>query len=100
MRVLSLLVAIVVAACSGEPEEQLQLQIAAPDESTMKGDSSGIQMQAGDKLVVALVAIGAKHGPVAFLGDALPAFASLDGQLLTLSPARSEAGEYSLRLSA
>src|SRR6266446_9269861 len=100
MKTLSLLVAIMIAACSGGADEQLELQIAVPAHFTVNGDPTSIYMQAGDKLVVALVAIGAKQKAVVFSGDALPPFATLDGQLLTLSPTRSQAGDYSLKLSA
>ena len=99
MKVLSLLAAGAVVACSGAQTDHFKLQISAPQASTRDGDSTRLQMQAGDKLVVALVGIGAE-GPITYSGKSLPSFAGLDGQLLTLAPARSQAGEYSLNLSA
>jgi hypothetical protein len=46
-----------------------------------------------------LVAIGADQ-PVTFAGRDLPAFAKLEGALLTLAPQRNDAGDYALTLTA
>src|SRR5438132_8095762 len=87
-------------ACGSGSRQQFQLQIASPNSSMVDGDSTKLRMQAGEKLIVALVVVGHAPGQVRYSSQNLPAFGTLDGSLLTLSPARSQAGEYSFTLTA
>ncbi len=58
-----------------------------------------ITMQGGETRLVQLLVVGAVPGPVTFSAQG-PAFVTLDGPLLTLSPARADQGEYAITVMA
>lgn len=85
---------------SGCGESKFQLQLASQDISRAPNGASRLEMQAGNALAVQMVVVGAGSGPVTFTADGLPGFAVQKGSLLTLSPRRADAGEYSFTLTA
>jgi len=97
-RICFALLAAAIGCGSGSPTGSgLKLQLSS---ASATDDSSGrLQMQAGETRTVVLLAIGADSA-VSFSGHDLPAFASLQGPLLTLSPGRADAGSFSLEFTA
>jgi hypothetical protein len=91
-----------VASCgSGSTSEsgsRLALQLSS-SESRGGASATSVELRAGETERVVLVAIGADQ-PVTFAGRDLPAFAKLEGALLTLAPQRNDAGDYALTLTA
>jgi hypothetical protein len=65
----------------------------------MDGAAPSVELRAGETRTVVLLAVGADE-PVKFGSHDLPAFAKLDGPILTLAPQRSDSGDYALTLSA
>lgn len=88
-------VSIGVVACGAG--SHLELQLSSSDLTT-DGHTPTVQLRAGETRIVELGAIGAASGPATFSGTSLPAFATLQGPILTLAPQRRDAGDYSLTL--
>jgi len=57
-------------------------------------------MRAGETRMLALVVVGSVSSPVTYEVKNAPAFATLEGAVLTLSPQRQDAGEYAMDLVA
>lgn len=94
-RVASLALA-VLAGCGDNGQRssdaQQALALSLPDDT--------ITLEAGQKQYVTLLTVGARDGSqVTFTGQ-LPAFARLDGSLLTLAPGRGDEGDYDLVIEA
>src|SRR3954471_11426173 len=87
------------AACGSGSTSTSHLALQLTSSEAIDGAAPRIAMRAGETRTVVVVAIGA-DGTVKFAGRELPAFAKLDGPILTLSPQRQDAGDYSLSLSA
>src|SRR4051812_18061149 len=85
------------AACGSGSTSTSHLALQLTSSETIDGAAPRIAMRAGETRTVVVVAIGA-DGTVKFAGRELPAFAKLDGPILT--PQRQDAGDYSLSLSA
>lgn len=81
-----------IAGCGTSTSESETFRLEVDD-----GDSA-IEMQAGETRSIQIVVIGASE-PVTITAD-LPPFAALTGTLLTISPARTDAGAYSLAITA
>ena len=59
-----------------------------------------IEMQAGETTIVELLVLGAVPDRIVFGSADLPAFATLQGSVLKLSPGRRDGGEYRITVSA
>jgi hypothetical protein len=59
-----------------------------------------IQVQAGEKIFVQVVAVGRDSDSAVISSPDLPPFATLDGSLLTIAPDRSFQGDYSITIVA
>ena len=92
------LVAAAVVACSGQASH-FRLQVASSS-STGAGQAPTVTMQAGETRLVRFMVVGEVPESVTFSATGLPSFASLTGPLLTLSPARSDAGETVVTVTA
>src|SRR6267154_3043213 len=90
---------VAIAGCGSGSKSASHLALQLSSSDAVDGAAPRIAMRAGETRTVVVVAIGA-DGTVTYGGRELPAFAKLDGPILTLSPQRQEAGEYSLSLSA
>ena len=93
----ALLVAVIGCGVGTPPASRLKLQLSSS--TATDGTSSRLQMQAGETKTVVLMAVGA-DASVTFSARDLPAFATLAGPLLTLSPGRADAGSYTLTFTA
>jgi len=93
--------ALLVIACGSSQQSHLQLQVTSSDSSGMSDDAGAphVTMTTGQTRLLVLVAVGA-NAPVTYAADHLPAFAVLDGPVLTISPVRADAGEYTLDVTA
>jgi hypothetical protein len=58
-----------------------------------------LSLNGGESKTLALLALGSTTSAVAFFATSLPAFATLEQALLTLSPSRAEAGTYSFTIT-
>src|SRR2546426_6077426 len=77
-----------------------RLDFSSPGVSSSDGGPATLKMEAGQIVSIVLLAVGSVSGPVSFKGVDLPGFATLDGAVLKLAPARSEAGRYLLQVTA
>lgn len=84
----------------GVAESNFELQVASDNVSKGPDGASRLEMQAGNSLALQMLVVGSVPGPIMFTADGLPAFAVQDGSLLTLSPRRTDAGEYSFTVTA
>jgi hypothetical protein len=96
----TILLAAMVGCGSGSANQQFQLELSTASESRDAGASRRIEMQAGDTLGIEMLVVGSVPGPVTFTAEGLPSFATLNGPLLELATARSDAGEFSFTVSA
>lgn len=91
-RLLAVTLSALALACGGGAEtgeQRLRLLVS----------SAAIQVTAGQSEFVQLLVLGQGDEPVVFSAE-LPAFASLQGGLLWLSPGRADAGHHELRIVA
>jgi hypothetical protein len=103
MRSLQVTICVIVAAGCGQGSSQerqhFHLALSASDSSTRSDGVPTMTMTGGDSRVLELVVVGSVSGPVTFSGK-LPPFATLKGPLVTLSPARRQAGTFTLEITA
>src|SRR2546428_8777974 len=85
-------------SCAQSPQWKFQLSSSAG--SVADGDSVKIEMQAAETTVVRLRVVGPVSEPVTFSAAGPPAFGSLQGPVLRLSPGRQDAGEYTVTVTA
>jgi len=83
----------------GRPTEHFRLQLD-PSLQSGSSDSAVVKMQTGEIRSIVFALVGSVPGGVTFSAAALPSFATLQGPLLTLSPARADAGEYDVTVIA
>jgi hypothetical protein len=85
----------------GSPQSRLELQLISSGTvaSAEDGAVASISMRTGETRTVEIVALRAS-AVVTYSAIGLPPFAVLDGPLLTLTPARRDAGQYALTLTA
>ncbi len=89
---LVLMLASAVGCASGRNEQDSQrLQLVLPADS--------LNMVGGETRELAILVLGANADQATISGE-LPAFAKIAGSILTVSPARTDAGVYSLMLTA
>lgn len=93
--------AAVAAACGqGSSTERPHFQLALTSQDSSTGSAPATTMTGGDSRVIELLVIGTVSGPVTFSARKLPPFATLKGPLVTLSPARMDAGTFPLEIDA
>jgi hypothetical protein len=80
-----------VACGSGADQGQVRFQLVVP--------GAGIEMNAGESRTIQLMVLGSGNEPATLSGE-LPAFAYLEGDVLTLAPSRADVGLHTLRLVA
>jgi hypothetical protein len=97
MRRLHLLLLVSAVHCGTPSPGRLRLEIASATPSDVAAPR--ITMRTGETKLVQLLAIGGV-GPVTFAARDLPRFATLQGPILTFSPARPDRGEYAMTLIA
>jgi len=88
-----------IAACGSGTTSASHLVLQLSSSDAIDAAAPRIEMRAGETRTVVLLAVGADN-PVAFGGDRLPAFARLDGPILTLAPQRTDEGDHPFRLTA
>ena len=88
----SLICAAAAALACGQPQRHFELQLASGAASG-SGALPVIRMQTGETRIVTFMPVGDVPADVAWSATNLPSFATLDGPLLTLTPARPDAGE-------
>jgi len=67
-------------------------------EKSGNGSATPVSMIAGETKAFALLVIGAADSDVTFSANGLPAFAQLDGAILTLAPGLGDAGSYTFTI--
>ena len=90
-------VLLAVCACGGSAT-RLQLAVEGADKSG-SGDGIPITMQTRESKSFALLAVGAKSSKLTFTSKNLPAFATLQQSILTLSPGATDGGTYHFSIS-
>jgi hypothetical protein len=94
-----ILVALSLAAgCGSGTPAAFHLQMS--NAGTADGEVATLTLQGGETRVVQILVLGSVSAPVTFSGRNLPAFANLDGPLLTISPHRADKGTFDLTLVA
>jgi hypothetical protein len=99
-RIVSVAVLIAVMGCSSTPGAQFHLELSSSGTSASTGGSVKVQMRAGEIRTVQLLVVGSVPSSITFGANELPEFATLQGPMLTLSPGRADAGEYTITLTA
>lgn len=93
-----LLAAMTFVACGRQ--SSFKLQLAGSSQLSADGDRSVVSMTSGDTLLLAVVVVGTAPTEVKLTTTDLPAFVKLDGAILHVTPARTEAGEYTFTVTA
>jgi hypothetical protein len=93
---------VVAAACGRGPAERARFDLTLSGAASKTGGDGVPEMTVvgGDKLVVQVLVVGNVSGPVAFTASGLPPFATLDGNVLTMAPARTDHGTFPLSIEA
>jgi hypothetical protein len=91
-RLLAVTLSALALACDGRAETgEQRLRLVLP--------AAAIPLTSGESQFIQLLVLGQGAEPVVFSAE-LPAFASLQGELLWLSPGRADAGHHVLRIAA
>ena len=86
-RSLGMLLAVTLAGCG--PRQQTSMPGSQQDRLAVVVADKPLQVQAGENLLVQVVAVGRDSGSAVISSPDLPPFATLDGSLLTIAPDRS-----------
>jgi len=98
--ILALVPACLIGGCgSGSRASGSHLSLQLNSSGPLDAAAPTIEMTAGETRSVVLVAVGADEA-VQFTSDGLPAFAKLEGPILTLAPQRGDGGDYTVTLTA
>jgi hypothetical protein len=89
----------VALGCGSKEPAGFRLQMSGGD-TTGGARPATLTLEGGQTRTVELIVVGSTPAPVTFSGQNLPAFATLDGPLLTISPARTDKGAYDLTVVA
>ena len=84
---------------SGSRPPSFKLQLPFSSSSGDTYGSASIEMRAGDTRLLQLVVVGPVPEPIRFATADAPAFVALDGPMLTLSPQRQDAGDYTFTVT-
>jgi hypothetical protein len=85
-------VSLAALACGNGPaSNQTTFELVVPD--------AAIELEGGETRVIQLLVLGAGAEPVSVSGE-FPAFATLEGDLLTLAPSRADLGYHAIKLVA
>jgi hypothetical protein len=99
MKHLPLLPVAFALACGTGPAG-FRLQLASSASKTDGNGEAHLEMPAGETRMLAIVVVGTVSEPVTFAMKGAPAFATLDGSVVTFSPQRPDAGDYQIELVA
>lgn len=88
-------------SCSRSAQDaNWKLEVSSSAASTSDGQNFKIEVKTGETTVVELLVVGTAPGSVQFSASGLPSFGMLQGPMLKFRPARQDAGEYEVTVTA